>query len=608
MSQILSEIERIRASEIPLCGPYETSGKTPDALRVVFLLPYRHEMSLMCMGPLALYDLINRRRDVPAVAERAIRYTCLRRQGNRLTLPDGEVYRTIESGSPLATADVVGVSITNSGDLPSFFRLLDLAGIPRRAADRIFGRHPLVVGGNGGFANPEILADYVDVVALGEAESSMLELVRTVHRARRAGAPGEYVLEELSRIPGLYIPAMYDCALLPGGGVSAVRPRTPRVPAKVRPQFLGLDELHAAHFVAPLSNGKRGVVVPTLGCRWACHFCTLGVPPFRQAPFEVLDAYVAELEKHGIGQVVVSSPTFTQYGKRYALLDRLAEHSRRLGGKATTIIGSIRADELSARYLDAVSELGDTGHLFTELKLGGPRGIVTIAPEFAAPDLVRIFNKTMTRQRVDRSIDLLRENEHFAHVMLYFIVGAPGETAEDRRAIARYAVDVFQRFDRTNGTVIVKLQQFMPEPGTVGQRLPMADPTLTAGHVDEIREHLYELVGSEAYERNYRVVWEESARLLLESVCLRGDRRIGHVLEALHDAGTDPADLSGEELRAALAAHGLDHRRYLERLDPDQPVPWDVVNDVDREQEIRLMAELDRRAADLVGAAGPAAG
>ncbi|MFK0160672.1 B12-binding domain-containing radical SAM protein [Streptomyces sp. NPDC090493] len=603
MSRLLREIEDIRKSEIPLCGPYRLTGKAPDSLRVVFLLPYMHEMSLMCMGPLALYDLVNRGSDIPAVAERAIRYSCLRASGNRLAPPEGEVYRTIESASPVATADIVGVSIANSGDLPSFFRLLDLAGIPRRSADRVFGRHPLVVGGNGGFANPEILADYVDVVALGEGEASMVELIRVVHRARGAHAAmdpelaKESVLEELSRVPGLYVPAMYDCELRPGGGVTAVRPRTPRVPAKVRPQFLGLDELHAAHFVAPISNGKRGVVVPTLGCRWACHFCTLGVPPFRQAPFELLDAYLEELEKHDIAQVVISSATFTQYGKRYALLDRLREHSHRMDGRATTIIGSIRADELSARYLDAVSQLGDTGHFFTELKLGGPRGIVTLAPEFAAPDLVRIFNKTMTPQRVHRSIDLLRENEHFAHIMLYFIVGAPGETAADRRAVADYAVDVFRRFDRANGTVILKLQQFMPEPGTVSQRLPMADPALMEGHVEEIRERLRELVGTEAHERNYRVVWDQASRLLLESVCLRGDRRIGHVLESLHDAGVDPARISAERLREALTAHGLDHGHYLRRLDPYEPVPWEVVNDVDRDQESRLMTELDRRGA-----------
>lgn len=62
----------------------------------------------------------------------------------------------------------------------------------------------------------------------------------------------------------------------------------------------------------------------------------------------------------------------------------------------------------------------------------------------------------------------------------------------------------------------------MPEPGTVGQRLPMADPALMDGHVDEIRELLRELVGAETYERNYRVVWDGVSRLLLESVCLRG--------------------------------------------------------------------------------------
>ncbi|HET6355927.1 hypothetical protein [Streptomyces sp.] len=87
-------------------------------------------------------------------------------------------------------------------------------------------------------------------------------------------------------------------------------------------------------------------------------------------------------------------------------------------------------------------------------------------------------------------------------------------------------------------------------------------------------------------------------------MCLRGDRRIGYVLETLHEPGTDPANLSAERLREALAAHSLDHRCYLRRLDPYESVPWDVVNDVDRDQESRLMAELGRRAAEAAGPSG----
>jgi radical SAM superfamily enzyme YgiQ (UPF0313 family) len=598
MSKLQQEIAEIQAREQVVGGPYDLTAKPNSPLRIVFLLPYGHEYSLLCMGPLALYDLINRKPGIPAVAERAIIYDCLTHDGNRLQAPSGDTYRSIESPSPVADADIIGVSITNSGDLPSFFKLLDLAGVPRRNSDRKLGTHPLVVGGNGGFANPEILAEYMDAIALGEGEESMLRLIDLVHEGLATGKRRGYIFECMSRIPGLYVPSMYEHTLLPGGGVSRIVPRSLKVPDKVNPQFLDVEDLHDAHWAAPIIGGSRGMIVPTLGCRWSCHFCTLGVPPFRQAPLALLMNYLDRLEELKVTQIIISSPTFTQYGKRHAVLNRIREYSARMSGRVTTIIGSVRADELSARYLSAVSELGDFGHLFSELRLNSTRGIVTIAPEFASPDLVAIFNKTMTPQRVHKSIDLLKENEDFAHIMLYFIVGAPGETRGDRLAIADYAVDIFRRFDRHDGTVIVKLQQFMPKPNTVSQRLAMSDPELTDGYVAEIRDRLRALVGDETYERNYRVLWGESSRLLLESVCLRGDRRIGRILEHLYDDGVDLTVLSGEQLRHALALEGLHHSHYLREVSVDELVPWEVVNDVDPGQERQLLAALTERAAN----------
>jgi radical SAM superfamily enzyme YgiQ (UPF0313 family) len=596
LSVLQHEIDKIRGSEILLGGPYDLEAKAASRpLRLVFLLPYGHEYSLLCMGPLALYDLINRTPDVPAVAERAIVYDCLARDGNALKVPNGHSYRSIENPAPVSAADVVGVSITNAGDLVSLFRLLDVAGIPRRCADRRIGVHPLVVGGNGGFANPEVLADYLDVVAMGEAESSMLDLITILHRCLADGSGKQAVLEALAQVPGLYVPALYECDLAEGGGVHALRPNHSGIPARVTPQFLKVADLHWAHFVAPITEGTRAMIVPTLGCRHSCHFCTLGVPDFRQAPFALLQEYLEELERHGVRQVVVSSPTFTQYKKACELLERLADYAHRSGGTVSTIIGSVRADELTDRYLSAVARVGDFGHLFAELNLSGTRGIVTIAPEFASPDLVQIFNKTMTHHRVHKALDLLRASPDVGHVMLYFIVGVPGETRADRLAIADYAVDVHERLGRPDGTMIVKLQQFMPKPGTAAQRLEMADPDMIDGQIEEIRDRLRALVGAESYERCYRVLWGESSRLLLESVCLRGDRRIGHVLEELYDVGADLTRMSGECLRAALRAHGLDHARYLRRIGLEEILPWEVVNTVDRRQEKQLMEALDHR-------------
>ncbi|RRQ76033.1 hypothetical protein CQW39_24780 [Streptomyces griseofuscus] len=96
----------------------------------------------------------------------------------------------------------------------------------------------------------------------------------------------------------------------------------------------------------------------------------------------------------------------------------------RFGEKVTTIIGSVRADEISADYLQAVSELGDFGHLFTELHLTQARGIITIAPEWAASVLVTLYGKMHKRERANKALDLCRASD-VNTVMPYFIIGAP---------------------------------------------------------------------------------------------------------------------------------------------------------------------------------------
>jgi len=595
MLTLTGEIEAIRVRETFIDGPYPLALKPRDSLKVVLLIPYEHEYSLMCMGPLAIYDSINRDIAIPAIAERAIVYSCLQQQGNQLILPDNEVYRTIESGTPVADADIVGVSITNSAELASLFRLLDLAGIPRRSTERVPGQHPLVIGGNAGFANPEVMADYVDVAVIGDGEMALRKLIEIVSRRSRGPVSREDLLPELASVPGCYVPAMYDCRLASGGGVSSIRPVRGGVPGKVAVQYLEAGQLASGHFTAPITDGRRGMMVPTLGCRWECHFCTLGVPPFRQAPLSLLMSYIDKLEALGVRQVVISSPTFTQYGKRYALLEHLRKYAERSGSRVSTIIGSVRADELSARYLDAVAELGDFGHLFTELRLQNTGPVIAIAPEFAAADLVRLYNKTMTPERVRKAIRLFRENGAVANVMLYFIVGAPGETESDRLAIADYAVSIFDELAKDDATIIVKIQQFMPKPNTASQRLAMADPALTEGRIERVRARLRALAGHDRYERNFRVVWGESSRLLLESICLRGDRRVGRMLERLHDSGVDLDNLSPGVLTEALTASGLSHQRFLREMPMTEVLPWEVLNSVDPAAEESLISTLKER-------------
>ncbi|WP_238782981.1 B12-binding domain-containing radical SAM protein [Streptomyces monomycini] len=596
------EIANLHETRLTAPYPRKISG---GLLRMVFMLPFGHAFSLMCNGPMALYDLVNRSPNIPAVAERALQYDCLVREGNRLSTPDGVPYRTIESPRPVREADIVGISMINAGDLHSVLRLLDLAGVPRRSRDRVPGRHPLVIGGNQGLADPEPLADYLDVVAIGEAEQSLAELLHLVHRAKAAhpaaGTPPARaaLLQDLARVPGLYVPALYEPHFAPGGGVQALGPRSVRVPARVHAQYLGVGELRDAHFVYPITDGTAAGMHPVIGCRHTCSFCNLGIPPFRQAPLPLLLAYIDRLEELQVPTVIISAPTFTQYRHRQQLLERLRAYAHRAaaaGRQVTTIIGSIRADEISADYLDAVTELGDFGHLFTELHVAKARGVITIAPEWASPDLVALYGKTQTPARIHRALELCRANGNINTVMLYFILGAPGERPADRLAIADYAVDVRRRLGATDTNVIIKLHQFMPKPGTPTQRLAMMDPDVVHAYGDQVRDRVRALAGDTDFAAHYRVEQFATGRMHLEVVCSRGDRRVGHVLEDLYDAGTDLAELTKDQLVEALDRHGLDYDRHLRHMD-DPVLPWHVLNHVNRTAEDQLATALAAREA-----------
>ncbi|MFF1690600.1 hypothetical protein [Streptomyces sp. NPDC058254] len=202
----------------------------------------------------------------------------------------------------------------------------------------------------------------------------------------------------------------------------------------------------------------------------------------------------------------------------------------------------------------------------------------------------------MTKQRVDRALDLCRANGKINTVMLYFIISAPGEREQDRLAIADYARDVRARLGRDDAKVIVKLHQFMPKPGTPTQRFAMTDPDVVTGYGHEIRDRLRTLVGDDDFEAHYRVEYGETSRMHLEVVCSRGDRRVGHVLEDLYDQGVDMATLTKAQLVAALERHGLDYDRHLRHM--DEPIlPWHLLNVVPREAEDALARKLAARAA-----------
>src|SRR5215510_2397676 len=142
---------------------------------------------------------------------------------------------SLESERPLTDFDVIGFSVTYEGDYINVVRLLRMAGLPARSADRRPGDPIVLMGGVCAFSNPEPLAPFMDAVLVGEGEEAVGEIIEAYRDARGTGAPDARarIVDALKPIAGIYVPAAYEVTYTAEGAVDAAVPLDPAVPGLV---------------------------------------------------------------------------------------------------------------------------------------------------------------------------------------------------------------------------------------------------------------------------------------------------------------------------------------------------------------------------------------
>jgi radical SAM superfamily enzyme YgiQ (UPF0313 family) len=91
--------------------------------------------------------------------------------------------------------DVIAFSLTHELCYTNVLLMLDLAEIPLRSAERTESR-PLVIAGGGCAFNAEPLADFLDLLVLGDGEEVLLEILQHVERAKQHDLSKSELLRE----------------------------------------------------------------------------------------------------------------------------------------------------------------------------------------------------------------------------------------------------------------------------------------------------------------------------------------------------------------------------------------------------------------------------
>ena len=184
----------------------------------------------------------------------------------------------LESGDPITDFDIVAFSVGYEMAFPTILNMLDLANIPLHAAERT-ELTPLVIAGGTAMYNSEPMADFIDIVSLGEGEYVTVELIELHRKARREGWSKHDFLVEAAKIQGLYVPSLYDIQYNEDGTVAQIIPLE-GAPAQVRKRIV--EDMDKSYYptktIVPSTEIVQDRVTLELfrGCIRGCRFCQAG--------------------------------------------------------------------------------------------------------------------------------------------------------------------------------------------------------------------------------------------------------------------------------------------------------------------------------------------
>jgi radical SAM family uncharacterized protein/radical SAM-linked protein len=480
----------------------------------------------------------------------------------------GELLRSLETFRTLKQFDVVGFSLQFELSFSNILLMLELGGIPLRAADR--GEDdPLVVAGGPNATHPEPLSAFIDAFVIGDGEEKTPELMLTWSALKKAGVPRRERLVQLARLGGIYVPSLYEVENDPETQLSYVaRALAPDAPLPVQRAFLPNISKYPFPADGPVANTEtvfdRVSVEIARGCTEGCRFCQAGMiyrPVREREPEEIVNTILTAVRDGGYDEASLTSLSTADYS---AISPLVREVMKKLEKERVSLsVSSLRAYGLSEELLDEIQKVRATG--------------LTFAPEAGTQRMRDVVNKNVTEEQLMETAQRVF-SRGWSRMKLYFMIGLPTEELEDVRGIVQTGARARDVGKRAQGgrvpEVTVSVSTFVPKPHTPFQWCAMDTRETVLVKQSMLRD--------DARALRVKLRMHDSEGSWLEGVLARGDRTLCDVIERAYRNGAR-FDCWEEKLRLDIWVEALDHYgietgRFLGTLPVTGKLPWDHID------------------------------
>ena len=528
------EIKEILATEIGT-QIFAPGRRTP----VAFLYPNTYHLGMSNLGLHILYQILNRE---GWACERVFLPETKKREEYAKTKT---ALFSMETQRPLADFPYICATISFEMDYLNFLIQLQMGHIKLLSEERGERDPFVIIGGPCATFNPEPLAEFADLVVIGEGEETLPELLRLLEQLRMEKKTRKEKLLAAAALPGVYVPRFYQPQYDEAGDFTGME-RLEAVPEKIRRQWVkNLDAYpHTSAIISPYTEFANMFIVEVArGCGRHCRFCMAGYC-FRKPRNRKLELLLQDIRHRPeqTAKVGLMGAAVSDYPEMAKLTETLIDE------EIPFSCASLRADSLDLPLVQALAKSGQR--------------TMTVAPEAGSARMRAAINKGINEEHIYQAMEYAAL-AGMPNNKLYFMIGLPGEEDEDIEEMIALVHRVRKRMDELGhkGDLVLSVNAFIPKPFTPYQWSPLED-------VKVLKRRFKMLQNGFRKDRRIRLLTESLKETVLQAVLARGDRRIGKILLWAAENRT--------ELKEAFQFyHIMPEEHACREIKTGETLPWD---------------------------------